>query len=66
MRGTLIWVVVLVVGGALEVASRLAPQRVIGLGSLIGRGWAHPIVRWGLLVLWAWAGWHLFARYTIP
>lgn len=50
----------------LELLSRRAPTRVVSTSAIVRRWWSHPIGRCALLSLWAFAGVHLFARYSVP
>ena len=66
MIGTAAWVVLGAAAVAWGVRCRLPGSAHPGPGavaSALGRrlpGWV------ALTVLWGWAGWHLFARYTVP
>jgi hypothetical protein len=64
--GTVAW---LALGGAIvvwQVVCRTSGGRYPGLGALalaLGRRWPGWVALTGM---WAFAGWHLFARYTVP
>jgi hypothetical protein len=54
----------LLTGGlvALEVAGRLGLSGLVPLGRTLAVLRSNPVGRACLVVLWMWAGWHLFAR----
>jgi hypothetical protein len=39
---------------------------VESLGVIVSRFWARVPGRIVLVLVWAFVGWHLFARYTVP
>ncbi len=66
MVGTAIWLGLIVVAGAWEVRCHRPGSRwtsLTGVGTRIGSSWPG---RLALVVIWAFIGWHVFARYTIP
>ncbi|MGD0054988.1 MAG: hypothetical protein ABSC34_06065 [Acidimicrobiales bacterium] len=66
MYGTVGWIVILVAGLAMELASRLGAVRTPNLtrtGALVATRIVGRIV---LLLFWLFVGLHLFTRYTLP
>ncbi len=66
MVATVVWLSLVAIGVAWEVRCRRpgSPWTSLSeLGVRIGSGRLGRIV---LLVLWAFVGWHVFARYTVP
>ncbi len=66
MLVTLCWLVLGVAGMAWEGYCRRPGSPWTGLGELMGRAWRHRVGRIVLLGAWAFIGWHVFARYTLP
>jgi len=56
-----LWVLVVLVVVACEVAARRDP-RVGGTADLLRAVNRHVVGRAALLVAWMWVGWHFFAR----
>lgn len=65
MIGTVLWLALLAAGISWEAACRLG-RRHPGLGRVAARLDARWPGRLALLACWAFAGIHLFARYTLP
>jgi hypothetical protein len=66
MIGTLLWVAIGVLGVAWGLAARFGLTSWPGLGRVFGRIGARRTGRVVLLLVWAFLGVHVFARYTIP
>jgi TRAP-type C4-dicarboxylate transport system permease small subunit len=63
---TALWVVLLAAAVVWEVVCRCSGGRWTSLGELagaMGARWPGLVI---LLVLWAFVGWHVFSRYTLP
>jgi hypothetical protein len=63
---SLIWLALLAAGLLWELRCNLLDRRWVSItrvGAVIGRSRAGRLL---LVVAWAFAGWHLFARYTLP
>jgi hypothetical protein len=63
---TVVWLGLMAASAAWEVRCRRPGSRwtsLSELGARMGRGLPGRIA---LLALWAFIGWHVFARYTIP
>lgn len=65
MIGTAAWTFLALLGVVLELAARRG-ARLSRLGSLGSKLAGRRIGRLALYLLWAFVGWHLFARYTVP
>jgi hypothetical protein len=66
MYGTVGWIVILVAGLALELASRMGAIKTPTLnraGALVATRVAGRVV---LILFWVFVGLHLFTRYTLP
>jgi Family of unknown function (DUF6186) len=44
------------------IATKLSRGRLPTLGGLVGRITQHRWGQWLLVIVWAWFGWHTFAR----
>lgn len=77
MAVTVLWLAVLGVGVGWEAYCHLAgrasssspsgpDRRWATLTSLAARLWARPAGRVALILAWAFVGFHIFARYTVP
>lgn len=66
MAGTVAWLVLLGLGAVWEVVCRRSGGRWTSLGAVGGRLWTHLPGRIILIAVWAFVGWHVFARYTLP
>ncbi len=66
MAVTAIWLVLFGLAVAWEARCHLGANPPPGLTNLAGAAWRHPAGRVVLLAAWAFAGWHVFARYTLP
>lgn len=65
MTVAICWAALAVVALALEVAARRG-FAIVGMLELTVRFASRRAGRLLLLAAWAWIGWHLFARYTVP
>ncbi len=66
MIGTVAWLALAAAAVALELASRSGRGWWPSL-AVIGAGlWSRPVGRGALIAMWAFVGWHVFARYTVP
>jgi hypothetical protein len=63
---TVVWSGLVVMGVAWEVRCRRPGSHWMSLSELGGRMGSGLPGRIVLLVLWAFVGWHVFSRYTIP
>jgi hypothetical protein len=63
---TLVWVGLAAAAAGWELFSRRAGSRWTSLGDVVARLGSRRAGRLVLLVLWAFVGWHVFARYTVP
>lgn len=66
MAVTVLWVALLAAAVAWEIVCRCSGGRWTSLGELAGAMAARRAGLVILLVLWAFVGWHVFARYTLP
>jgi hypothetical protein len=66
MVGTACWIGIGVLTLGWELFSRRRGERFADLARIAAGIWRRPVGRVGLLVLWAFVGWHFFARATIP
>lgn len=66
MAGTVAWLAILAAGIAWELSCRLRKGGWPPLGRVLGRLDRRLPGRVLLLGAWAFAGLHLFARYTVP
>jgi hypothetical protein len=63
---TIAWLVLLAAGVLWEIACSLSHgrwTRLTGLGAVVASRLLGTLV---LIGIWAFIGWHLFARYTLP
>ena len=66
MIGTAAWLALGAAALAWELVCLLSPSTRPGLGAVLG-ALGQRVPGWmALVALWAFAGWHLFARYTVP
>jgi hypothetical protein len=65
MYGTIAWLVLLGAAAALESVGRSTGSFVTP-SALVGKLSRRLPGRIVVVILWAFVGWHLFARYTIP
>jgi hypothetical protein len=63
---TATWVALIVAGASWEVACQRSGGRWASLADLVDRLWIHLPGRIILVLIWAFIGWHVFARYTLP
>jgi hypothetical protein len=66
MYGTVGWIIILVAGVVLELASRLGAIKTPALnrtGALVATRVAGRVF---LMLFWVFVGLHLFTRYTLP
>jgi hypothetical protein len=66
MLVTLAWFTLFAVVILWEMVCRASAGRWTSLARVGQRLWARPPGRVALIALWAFVGWHLFARYTLP
>ena len=66
MTVTAIWLALMVFVPAWEVVSRHSGGRWSSLGRIGSVIVARLPGRLGIVLLWGYVGWHLFARYTVP
>jgi hypothetical protein len=66
MVATVAWLTILGVGAVWELVCHLSGGRWLGLTDIGDRLWTR--LPWRLVVIagWAFVGWHVFARYTLP
>jgi hypothetical protein len=57
-----VYVLIVMVGAAMELASRRAGARIPGIGRVFARAMRTRPGRVGIIAGWAWLGMHLFAR----
>jgi hypothetical protein len=57
-----IWAALAVAVVGSELAGRLRLAGLASLERLLGRGRATVVGRAAMVILWAWLGWHVFAR----
>jgi hypothetical protein len=62
---TVAWLALAVAGLTVELVARRGGH-FMTLGEVGSRIASHRVGRLGLVAVWAFVGWHLFARYTIP
>jgi len=60
-----VWLGLLVAGLALHVLCRRSGGRLAGIGPLLSAAWGRVLGRLALVALWAFVGWHVFARYRV-
>ncbi len=66
MATTIVWLVLIAAGVLWEVACHLSHGRWAGLTD-VGKAVANRLPGKLILIgIWAFIGWHLFARYTLP
>jgi len=63
---TVTWVALIVACAAWEIACHRSGGRWASLVDIIDRVWARLPGRILLVLVWAFIGWHVFARYTLP
>ncbi len=66
MAVTVAWLVLAVAGLTWEIFCHRAGPRWTSLTSMGSALWGRPPGRLALIALWAFVGWHVFARYTLP
>jgi hypothetical protein len=66
MTVTAVWMLLLVAALAWEVACHRSPGRRTSLAEITSRLWSGRAGRLLLVLLWAFVGWHLFARHGSP
>lgn len=66
MIGVVAWI--LLAAGLLgwEAVCRRSGGTRPGLGQAVSAVWRRRLGRWALVAAWAFVGFHLFARYTLP
>ena len=63
---TIVWIILLATGAAWEIVCHLSHGRwtsLTGLGTAVASRLPGKLI---LIGIWAFIGWHLFARYTLP
>ncbi len=63
---TAVWVALVVGCVAWEFACHRSEGRWVSLVDIVDRLWASLPGRLLLVLIWAFVGWHVFARYTLP
>jgi hypothetical protein len=63
---TVAWLTLLAVGAIWEVVCHLSGGRWSSLTGIGAWLWTRPPGRIVLIAVWAFVGWHVFARYTLP
>ena len=63
---TVAWLTLLAMGAIWEVVCHLSGGRLSSLTDIGARLWTRPPGRIVLIAVWAFVGWHVFARYTLP
>jgi Family of unknown function (DUF6186) len=63
---TALWIALLATGAGLEVYRIVRRARYASLRTLVASLGTGRVGRLLPVVVWAWVGWHLFARYTLP
>ena len=66
MATTIAWIVLLAAGVLWEIGGHLSHGRWTGLTALGAVVASRPLGTLVLIGIWAFIGWHLFARYTLP
>jgi Family of unknown function (DUF6186) len=66
MAVTAAWLALVGLAAAWEIRCHLGTHPPPGMTDLAAAAWRHPVGRVALLAVWAFAGWHVFARYTLP
>ncbi len=66
MTVTIIWLMLIGSGIGIELYSRRTGGRWSSLAGVVSALWTRLPGRLLLVGLWAFAGWHVFARYTLP
>ena len=66
MAITILWLALLGLGVLWELRCHRSDARWVSLSAIARRVWGRPGGRVVLIALWAFVGWHLFARYTLP
>jgi hypothetical protein len=64
--GTVLWLVILGAGLAVDVVARRDPTKCATLTQIGAKVSSRGVGRLLLVVLWVFVGVHLFARYTLP
>ena len=65
MAVTVVWLALMAAAVAWEVACRRSGGRWADLAAVAARLWSRVPGRSVLVALWAFVGWHVFARYTL-
>jgi hypothetical protein len=66
MAVTVLWLVLAAFAAGWEMVCRRFGSRWTSLSELGSRAWASMPGRLLLVTGWAFIGWHVFARYTLP
>lgn len=60
------WIVLAAAGLIWEIFCHLSGRRWTSLANIGSTLWSRLPGRLVLVVIWAFVGWHMFARYTLP
>jgi hypothetical protein len=60
--GLAFWLAVIATLGALEALAHWSRWPVPSFGDIVARYLHHPFARGGAIVVWLYAGWHLFSH----
>ena len=66
MAATVTWLALALAAIAWEISCRAAAPRWTSLTVMGSALWGRLPGRLALIALWAFVGWHIFARYTLP
>lgn len=65
MVATVAWLAILVAALAWEAVGH-STSGWVTLTTMAARLWRNPLGRIAFVAIWAFVGWHVFARYTVP
>ncbi len=63
---TVLWLGLIAAGVTWEVRCHRPGSRWSSLSHVVARSWTSMPGRLLLVAVWAFVGWHVFARYTLP
>ncbi|HEX3981343.1 MAG TPA: DUF6186 family protein [Acidimicrobiales bacterium] len=66
MAVTVFWLGLIAASAVWEVRCHRSGSRWSSLSHIVARGWTSAPIRVVLVAAWAFVGWHVFARYTLP